>query len=723
MSKRTILWFSVCVLALAQLAALASCGSPAGDGETPADLALALSPSYVQGAYTDLSSAATSASVVYAHAQSSGDLNFVSVGWNDATGSVASVTDSAGNAYLPVPHASTAYAPGPASIALYYALPIRSSSSNKVVVTMSQKVDFLEVIAAEYANVASVDTGVADAKSSPPSHSGTLHTAVAGELLVNTNYCGSATTSPAAGFTKRLATSRDSDILEDLIVGPAYNYSATAGLSTGWSVSAMAAFKPAAARDAGPDADAADARRDSSSDGADAARDSGTGWHPDADPPDADPPACTGHLHAAPSGVYLLDGNENPFLIVADASWALPFKLSTAEATGYLTQRWQQGFNLELLTVTGNAYEGGYASWTTYDGVPMFTGTVGGQPDLSTPNPAYFSRVDAAVSTASGLGFQVMLLPLDCNAAGGLPALRANGTAKAHAFGAFLGNRYGGRANVIWHNGVDFQTWTTQADDQLCQAVARGVASVDPCAMQTVELNFTQSSSTDDPTWSPPVNLSWVYDYSPQYDYMLRELSRTARTHMPYLLGEANYEGENNTGNDPSTPLVLRKQDYWGSPLSGGTGSMFGNHYTWQFASGWQNNVATPGAAQYNVAARLFKSIAWQTLVPDSAHAVLTAGSGTYVHTGAASVTLNDYAAAALTTDGATFLAYVPTARTVTVNMAKLTRSSVTAQWFDPVSGAYSNVSGSPFPNAGSRQFTMPGKNSGGDGDWVLVLR
>jgi len=31
-------------------------------------------------------------------------------------------------------------------------------------------------------------------------------------------------------------------------------------------------------------------------------------------------------------------------------------------------------------------------------------------------------------------------------------------------------------------------------------------------------------------------------------------------------------------------------------------------------------------------------------------------------------------------------------------------------------------VSGSPFANTGSRQFNPPGKNSAGDGDWVLVI-
>jgi hypothetical protein len=45
-----------------------------------------------------------------------------------------------------------------------------------------------------------------------------------------------------------------------------------------------------------------------------------------------------------------------------------------------------------------------------------------------------------------------------------------------------------------------------------------------------------------------------------------------------------------------------------------------------------------------------------------------------------------------------------------------------TARWYDPTNGKYVKVSGSPFANSGNRQFTPPGGNSAGDGDWILVL-
>ena len=49
-------------------------------------------------------------------------------------------------------------------------------------------------------------------------------------------------------------------------------------------------------------------------------------------------------------------------------------------------------------------------------------------------------------------------------------------------------------------------------------------------------------------------------------------------------------------------------------------------------------------------------------------------------------------------------------------------RGSVRAQWFDPSKGTYAEVSDAPFRNSGSVDLTAPGKNAGGDSDWVLVL-
>jgi hypothetical protein len=64
---------------------------------------------------------------------------------------------------------------------------------------------------------------------------------------------------------------------------------------------------------------------------------------------------------------------------------------------------------------------------------------------------------------------------------------------------------------------------------------------------------------------------------------------------------------------------------------------------------------------------------------------------------------------------------YVPTVRAITLNMACL-RASAKARWFDPSNGTYVDAANGEVPNNGSREFTPPGKNHAGDGDWVLLL-
>jgi len=113
---------------------------------------------------------------------------------------------------------------------------------------------------------------------------------------------------------------------------------------------------------------------------------------------------------------------------------------------------------------------------------------------------------------------------------------------------------------------------------------------------------------------------------------------------------------------------------------------------------------------------------AWYDLIPDTNHVVVTAGFGTFdtnadIHL----VNNNDYATAARTADGSLVMAYMPTARTLTVDMSKLSGPAV-AHWYDPANSTYLSISGSPFVNSGPRDFTPSGNNSDGDGDWILVL-
>jgi len=181
---------------------------------------------------------------------------------------------------------------------------------------------------------------------------------------------------------------------------------------------------------------------------------------------------------------------------------------------------------------------------------------------------------------------------------------------------------------------------------------------------------------------------------------------------------EANYEFEDNTGMDYGDAETLRKQEYW-TMLSGATGQLYGNHYTWTFESGWQQNLNTPGIRQSQYMKDFFAARQWWDLVPDQTHTVVIAGYGTFSDSG--SIHDNNYVTVARVPDGSLALAFCPVSTTITVDMTQV-RGLTNASRFDASNNSFSGIEGSPFGNTGTQDFTTPGNNGDGDPDWILVL-
>jgi Protein of unknown function (DUF4038)/Putative collagen-binding domain of a collagenase len=412
-------------------------------------------------------------------------------------------------------------------------------------------------------------------------------------------------------------------------------------------------------------------------------------------------------LKVGPTGRYLVDHKGRPFLIVGDAPQSLVVNLSLRQAGRYFANREAAGFNSLWINLLCDTYTGGRANGTTYDGIAPFI-----RPgNLATPNPVYFARADAMIRLAAKHHLAVFLDPIETG--GWLKLLRSNGVAKAYAYGRYVGRRYHRFRNIVWLSGNDFQSWRRPGDDALVLAVAKGIRSVDPHQLQTVELNFLTSTSLDDPRWSGVVSLDAAYTYAPTYAEVLKAYRNPE--HIPAFMIEANYEGEHAyTG-----PETLRRQEYW-TLLSGATGQFYGNHYTWPFLPGWPHYLNTIGSRQMTFVTNLFSHRPWFNLVPDTAHRLVVSGYGTYSDSG--DVNSNDYVTAARTRSGRLAIAYLPAGQPITVDMARMAGRRVRAQWYDPTSGKYRTVSGSPVASKGKHTFRVPGKNSEGADDWVLVL-
>lgn len=425
-------------------------------------------------------------------------------------------------------------------------------------------------------------------------------------------------------------------------------------------------------------------------------------------------------LKASANGRYLTDQNGAPFLVAGDAPQCLTARLSPDDMKTYFSMRAKQGFNAAWVNILCTTYTGGSPDATTFDGVAPFSGKIGSDHDLGQPNPAYFSRVDAAVNAAANEDIVLFLDPIETG--GFLTTLRANGAAAARAYGRYLGQRYANTDNIVWLHGNSFSGWSSPSDDSLVQGVALGIRDMDTRHLQTLEINTPNSSLDAAADWFsdefPILGLNSAQTRSPTYAQLLKDYNRP--TFLPNVMIEGNYEGENHS-NGPrlANAYDCRAQYYW-SNLSGATGSLYGNHFIWGFASTWQQHMGDLGGTQVAYVQALFLPRPWQDLVPDQHNVVVVSGLGNYSETGSAMD--NTHATAAMTPSGSLVVTYMPTARTVGVDMTKLAASAV-ARWFDPTTGKLTPITGSPFPNLGMTEFTPPTmKHADGYDDWVLIL-
>jgi Protein of unknown function (DUF4038)/Putative collagen-binding domain of a collagenase/Fibronectin type III domain len=432
-------------------------------------------------------------------------------------------------------------------------------------------------------------------------------------------------------------------------------------------------------------------------------------------------------LKVSPNHRYFVDQNNVPVLVIGDAPQSLGGQLNRTQQTTYFSDRQAHGFNAAWINLLCTKYTACRADGKTSSGVIPFTSGSGPSTyDLSTPNESYFALYDATVNLAASHGIIVFLDPIETG--GWLTTLRNNGLTKAFNYGVYVGKRYRNFPNIIWMSGNDFANYIVSSDNALVGQVMAGIASVDSNHLQTIELDPTNKGNTDnysnqDTALSAYYGADIAYSYAPTYNVVLNAFNSSPTT--PVVLGEGNYEFENNIGysGGATDAYLLRETAYWTLTSGGIGGYLYGSKYSWR--STWISDPATllytPGATQIAYINKLFNGIQWWNLVPDQSHAVVTAGYGTYT-TGDSDPRDNTYCSTAASADRRLALAYCPAHATLTVAMSTFS-GVVTARWYDPSNGTFTPISGSPFANSGSHDFTMPGNNADGDPDWVLLLQ
>jgi hypothetical protein len=201
-------------------------------------------PRFVQQNYATPQSPQTQVTVAFAGAQTAGNANLLAIGWNDIVASISAVGDSAGNAYQA---ALPTFRGNGLSQAIYYATNV-AGGSNTVTVTFDQPAAYVDLRATEYSGLSQTnmfDAGASATGNSASADSGPVTVAATNELVFGAGMTANTFTFAGAGFTQRIITSPDADIVEDQVAATNGVYDATASLNAGFWLMQIAAFKAA----------------------------------------------------------------------------------------------------------------------------------------------------------------------------------------------------------------------------------------------------------------------------------------------------------------------------------------------------------------------------------------------------------------------------------------------------------------------------------------------
>ncbi|WP_428659753.1 DUF4038 domain-containing protein [Runella sp.] len=397
---------------------------------------------------------------------------------------------------------------------------------------------------------------------------------------------------------------------------------------------------------------------------------------------------------------YLTNRFGQAFLMNADAGWTLFHKLKLEEARYYLDNRRENHFNtvfLQLLPPEPNQAN-------AYGEKPFMQ-----KENFDTPNEKYFGYVDEVIKLAAHMQILVAIVPawLGCCGTNWFEVQHTNGVDKCRNFGSYLGRRFGKHSNVLWIMGGDRDPLREEA---VQRAMAEGIKETAPNQLLTYHA-ASSHSSTDVFSAEKWLDLSMIYTYfrgkqgawtsdMPHvYEAALKESQKSPR--KAFILGESQYEDEN-AGN----ALIIRRQAYW-SLLSGGSGQCYGSSL-WSFEDNWREKLSLPGTAQMNLFYKIMNGLPWYLSRPDTTSEFLVEGRGTYGS--------DDYGVVSVLPNYRMAMIYLPSSRTIRVNVEKINGSNVRALWISPRTN--NRFIGGYFKPQGIRELTPPTL----DDDWLLLI-
>jgi hypothetical protein len=438
---------------------------------------------------------------------------------------------------------------------------------------------------------------------------------------------------------------------------------------------------------------------------------------------------------------FLETANGDPFFWLGDTAWELFHKLDREEASYYLETRAAQGFSVIQAVIL--AERDGIRVPNAYGELPFKN------LDPTQPNEAYFEHVDFIISKANELGLVVGVLPTwgdkvySINPGSGPEIFNAS---NAFAYGKFLGKRYR-KADLVWILGGDRKVANEEVAEiwnQMAAGLAKGdkgknLMTYHPRGGTSSSQFFHNADWLDFNLYQSGHNQKYhnVYDWA-EKDLGLSPLKPTIDGEPPYedipvafwnymkfQLGEfadkvdsvgnivdiTDFERGFFNGYD------VRVHAYW-DLLAGSAGYTYGNNAVWQMhkkgevfviptLTDWKDALHRPGAESMKYVRAFFEKIGFGNFIPDQTLIVSANPEGEL------------HLRAALDKESSLAVIYFAKGQTAQLGLSKLSAGELTQQWFNPRTGAYSEIE--LIQKSPSTTITTP--TDGPEEDWVLVIR
>ena len=415
-------------------------------------------------------------------------------------------------------------------------------------------------------------------------------------------------------------------------------------------------------------------------------------------------------LKVSPNGRYFVDQDDKPFFYLGDTCWLLFQRLNREEVDEYLKDRAGKGFSvIQAYVIRGLGARHPDGNGSLLGEAPFI------DRDPTKPNEAFFKNVDYVINRANELGLVMALVTAKSWHVNKHPE-RVFDAKNAYTFGKFLAKRYKDNA-VLWYVGGDSKPG---ADREVWVAMAKG--HQDGSGGKHL-VSYHGSGHTSSSTWfhkdkwldfnSIQSGHGWA---AKTYEYINRDYELSPA--KPTVDMEPSYE---NHPTGAKTPRIdshqVRKGAYW-AMLAGAAGHGYGAlDLFWLYKEDqgpfpkngfqpWRKAIAYEGSHQVGLMRRLFELRPWYKLVPDQSVVAFGQEEG------------ESHIQAARAEDGSFLIAYTPLGRSVGIHMHKLSGKRITARWYDPQKGNWSEIG--TYANEGKREFTAP--SQGEKNDWVLVL-